>query len=305
MPVTMGGVVTLMVVNKGQRLVKCYCMICSGYIGEYRPYHARKTCSKECYSEYMSLINRGEGNGNFGHRWSEEARKQASIRAIKWHEDNKEEFLIANRNRKWTEEGLRNIGDARRSTKGIPRKCHSEESKRIIGVKSKAKWTPEYKQKFDDTMVERGHWLPKADREPYKVYRKLAGWQKRMWDFFPSSEKLKHLGVFSARSNSKGCVRDHMFSGSSGFRERVFPIILRHPANCQILMHRENVSKAQRGKKISVDGTLLYDDDISLEELFDKIEQFKHPWFEQDECLLAIERYRDGERFDIREVMRR
>ncbi len=283
---------------------KCYCVICDKYIGEYWPSLIRQTCSDSCYRMLVSQNTGEELNPNFGHEWSELQKEKARTRSSQWHKDHKEEFLEINRNREWSEIGLHNIGKYRRGKEGtFAGKSHSEETKKIIGIKSAAKWTPEFRQKFSDTMIERGYWRPRDERDAYETYRDLAQWKKRMWDLFPENEKLKSLGVFNSKSNPGGCVRDHLFSRSSGFREGVFPVILRHPANCQILTVSENLSKAHRWKEVTEAGTVLYDDAISLEELFNRINQFNQLWFEQDECLTAIDRYRRGERFSIGEVI--
>jgi len=70
--------------------------------------------------------------------------------------------------------------------------------------------------------------------------------------------------------------------------DKVFPEILRHPENCQIITHGENVSK-----RFKLCGCC-----ISLEELFIKIEQYKGNLDEQEKCIKLIKKYRQGEIYD-------
>ena len=48
---------------------------------------------------------------------------------------------------------------------------------------------------------------------------------------------LKQFGMFNIETNTKGVVRDHIYGRKSGFKEKVPPEILRHPANCEIILH--------------------------------------------------------------------
>ena len=78
------------------------------------------------------------------------------------------------------------------------------------------------------------------------------------------SSLISEYGWYSASNrgnNLNGCSRDHLFSVSDGFINKVDPTIISHPANCQVVPHRHNQSK---NKKSS----------ISLNELLLRIEQF-------------------------------
>ena len=115
--------------------------------------------------------------------------------------------------------------------------------------------------------------------------------------FGRASETEKHLlkefGVFNARTNSKGMVRDHQFSRKSGFQLGVFPELLRHPENCQIISHSENVRK--RAKRY-IDG-----DSITLSELFKRITKYNGDWQRQELCLELVDRYKNGKRWKRKE----
>jgi hypothetical protein len=81
-------------------------------------------------------------------------------------------------------------------------------------------------------------------------------------------------------------VRDHKYSRYSGFINKISPIILRHPANCQLIFHNENVSKAKKGHRYE-DGN-----SISLEQLFNDIINYSKDWKEQNICLKLIKEFK-------------
>ena len=100
---------------------------------------------------------------------------------------------------------------------------------------------------------------------------------------------LKDFGIFNAYSNTKGVVRDHKYSRMSGFKNKVFPQILRHPCNCQIILHSQNISKKQC--------RYIDDDSQTLEQLFTKILSYDKIWIEQDICKKLINDYKNGKRW--------
>jgi hypothetical protein len=261
--------------------IKCICKICGNYIGEYYPSVIRDTCSKECYKKLVSRMVSGKKNPNYRHG-------------------------------KCIENRCKNCGTLIDPRSTYCQKCgcghtkgyrHTYEARQLIGRKSREKWTPDFKNKFKLTMIKRGHWIDPRNKEPYLIYRELSDWKYKMWDLLDqeSLEKLKKYGIFNIQNNRNGCVRDHMYSRKSGFINGVFPIILRHPANCQCLTFSENISKAQKNKS-KVDNQLEFKDDvISLEELFNRIYSFNKEWKEQSQCIELIEKYKSGERFCIKE----
>jgi hypothetical protein len=62
-------------------------------------------------------------------------------------------------------------------------------------------------------------------------------------------------------NNSNGLSHDHMFSISNGWKEDIPPRIMRHPANCKLMLYEEN---QQKGNKSS----------INLQELLKKIKEW-------------------------------
>ena len=78
-------------------------------------------------------------------------------------------------------------------------------------------------------------------------------------------DSLRKHGMYTAPNrgnNFNGLVRDHMVSIFYGFENSIPPEIIRHPANCQLLILSEN---SKKNKSCS----------ISIEELYERIEQWE------------------------------
>ena len=159
-------------------------------------------------------------------------------------------------------------------------KTHSAATKEIIGRKSSEKFTDEFKLQQRIVMETNKHWRPIDELSAYELYFKEADWVARMWDLVDTT-LLANYGVFNSKTNTKGCVRDHMFGRSKGFALSVPPILLRHPANCEVVLHSTNVKKATSG-----------DVTKSLDQLIKDIEEYQLPWKEQQQCIDAIAAYR-------------
>lgn len=254
------------------------CPICDKNYSTYR--EAQLTCSKAC----MGKNQTGANNPNYGKLWSNTQKEHLSkyqksisntISArvkLDW-EDNEP------RKRKASEVMSTTIKELYKQDPQIWFRFHSDETKRIIGIKSKEKFTPEFLLKQRETMETLGYWRKLEELTEYEIYFKEADWIERMWDLV-ENELLTTHGVFNALTNTNGCVRDHMFGRREGFRLKVPAIILRHPANCQIILNSENVKKARTN-----------DVTKSLEDLIQDIRNYPPFWTEQIECLEAIEKY--------------
>lgn len=57
---------------------------------------------------------------------------------------------------------------------------------------------------------------------------------------------LSKIGMFHPKRNPKGMSRDHMFSIKDGFSMGIPPHIMKHPANCNLILQSENTRKWQR-----------------------------------------------------------
>ena len=232
----------------------------------------------------------GEKNPNFGKKWNDANRQRQSLATKERMKDPLARFLSgsANRGKKFSKERCENIRVAHVGMKGTP---HTPDARRLIGVLSKQKWTDEFKNRFRKTMEVGGRWISLDKKDDWEIYFKQADWAERMYDRCTQSENelLKQCGVFNAHTNTKGVVRDHIYSRRSGFENGVFPEILRHPSNCRIITHRQNLQKKFARY---IDG-----DDIPLLVLFDTIRVYSGSWFEQEKCLELIVRYESGERW--------
>ncbi|MFA5174752.1 MAG: hypothetical protein WC438_06220 [Candidatus Pacearchaeota archaeon] len=75
---------------------------------------------------------------------------------------------------------------------------------------------------------------------------------------------IKKYGWYKAKNrgdNQNGISRDHIISVKYGYENNISPKIISHPANCQLLRHKENMLKGKKSK-------------ISLKELKIKIKNW-------------------------------
>jgi hypothetical protein len=247
----------------------------------------RYFCNKQCDSEF----NTGENNPNFNNKWSS-IKKEEQSKIIKSKVDNeyREKAGTANRGKKFSKERINKMHGHR--TKESYSRIPSQETRRKIGEKSKLKFTPEYNKKIRKKYEELGIWTPLELIEDKKIYFKSSNWIDRMFDLITDPVQLKLLEekkVFHSKKNSKGIVRDHIFSRNTGFANKVFPEILRHPCNLQLLTHSENIKK-KKTRYLDSDG-------MTLCELFFKIRNYEGKWKEHNLVLSLIERYENGERW--------
>ena len=263
------------------------CSICDNEYNTYNP--SQQTCSKVCYG----ISVRGKNNPNFGNKWTDEQKAiQSDLIKSKVDDEYRQKAGSANRGKKFNQERI-DAMHKHRSRESYSRPL-SLEAKAKIGKKSKEKFNdPEYLIKQKSIMIERGFWIPDNQKTDYEIYQKEAHWIESMVDFLPKTDivMLHEVGMFHSTKNKQGYVRDHMYSKMTGFAKKVFPILLRHPANLQLLLNGENTRKAR---------TRI--DDLSLEKLFENIQSFNMEWKEQNECLVMIDEYHRGNRWKRKEV---
>jgi len=76
-------------------------------------------------------------------------------------------------------------------------------------------------------------------------YRKECGFRFSL-DTFKKIEGFNLLieyGAYNVKTNVNGVSRDHMLSVDYGYKNSIPPEIIRHPANCKIMFHKENSIK--------------------------------------------------------------
>jgi hypothetical protein len=234
---------------------------------------------------------RGENNPNYGNFWSVE-QKQIGSQISKTRFESEEmryKAGSANRGKVFSEDLIFRM-HGHRTSESYSR-IVSEETKMIIGIKSKQKFTEEYNSKFRNIMEESGYWVPLKDIDPYSLYFKEAGWIGNMIKYFDEIElsNLKLFGIFSSK-NPTGYVRDHIFPRRTGYEFNVPVQLLRHPANLKFISHQNNVSKGFIDRRM-----LIEEKSNSLVELYDRILRFDKEWFEHELCIKLINerRYSD------------
>ena len=106
-----------------------------------------------------------------------------------------------------------------------------------------------------------GRWRPITAVEDYEIYFKATSFKHGFKTSVSDEIKLlEEYGVFNSKSNTKGCVRDHLLSRRYGFDNNIPTWIISHPANCEIVLHAENVRRA-----------FSNDNQITLDELLERI----------------------------------
>lgn len=265
------------------------CTICHNHFTRYvsKNLPVPKFCSNKCKGQWYSANLKGENNPNFGKKWSIKQRElQSKLMKSKITDEWRQKVGSGNRGKKFSAERIKaNHGHRLPSSYSHP---HSNESKQRIAHASKMKFeTPGYKEKMRKKMEENGFCIPledKADWDIYKIEYHFNGPLHYFINTLEEQESLHQLGLFNAATNPKGLVRDHIFSRKNGFENGIFCEIIRHPANCQIITHSENVSK--KNKSI-----------ITIDNLFEKIKSFNRDWHEHSAALMLIDRYLNGERW--------
>lgn len=253
------------------------CPVC---FKEYKTYKkTQKTCSKVC----MGINNRGENNPNFGKVWTEQKKiEQSELIKSKVDDAYRKKAGSANKGKKFSSERISKMHSHRDSSSYS--RPHTVETKKIIGKKSKEKFTKEYRDRVRETLVKNGKAVPDSQKDDFTIYKLHSDWIHRMWDLVDDQNLLESVGIFNSLTNLNGCERDHKFSRMDGFLNGIFPEILRHPANCQLLTHSKNSSKREKSC-------------ITKEQLFTEIRCYTEYWSEQEFVLELITRYESGERF--------
>ena len=104
-------------------------------------------------------------------------------------------------------------------------------------------------------------------KKVYKLYRIMCSFTFAISDY-PNEfniSLLEDVGMYSAKNhgdNQNGVSRDHMYSCADGFKNNISPLIISHPANCQLISQRNNASKNRKSS-------------ITLEQLLQRIKKWE------------------------------
>lgn len=106
----------------------------------------------------------------------------------------------------------------------------------------------------------------KKNKSDYRLYRDMCSFKFNLSQYKDEFDfgLIKQYGWYSASNhggNINGVSRDHKFSVNEGFKKMINPLILSHPANCELMVHRQNIKKNWRSS-------------ITIEKLISNIEEF-------------------------------
>lgn len=263
-----------------------HCQTCSAEFNVW-PSSNQKFCSKKC----MGLAFTGNNNPNYANYWSEENRiKQSKLVKSKVDDVYRIKAGSANRGKKFDAERIKKMHQHRTSDSYV--RNHNEEIRKIIGKKSKEKFTDSFKKNLRIKNEQLGNWVPLSQKTDWEIYKKQSNWISKMFDLISDEQQICLLNenkVFNSKTNRKGVVRDHKYSRYEGFINQVFPEILRHPENCEITLHSTNAKKRSNSS-------------LTLEELFSSILNYNGNWKEHEVCLKLIDEYKNGKRWNRKEA---
>lgn len=108
------------------------------------------------------------------------------------------------------------------------------------------------------------------NKEDFDLYYSLSKFKFNLKDFNEEFDfnLIEKYGWYKAKNNGDnidGVSRDHMYSIKEGFRKLVNPLLLAHPANCELIINKYNQSKSDNCS-------------LTLEELLKKIEIFENKY---------------------------
>lgn len=191
----------------------------------------REFCSKSCSTSFTNL----------GKIKSEETKKKIGL-ANKGRTHNRENVI-------------------KRSSENSENFIDGKSLKESVDTKRKCKYCCEYK-------IDKKHKAICDDCrvDYYEVYRPSCEFKfdiKKYKDRF-DFKLVEQYGWYSPTNkgnNLKGVSRDHLYSVRNGFINKVDPEIIKHPANCALMLHKDNNFKN-------------YNSSITLDELLKRIEEW-------------------------------
>jgi len=88
-------------------------------------------------------------------------------------------------------------------------------------------------------------------KQPFILYRQRCNFDFNIKDYPNKFELMlvEQYGWYSPSNkgnNLNGVSKDHMVSVRTGFELGIDPEIIKHPANCKLMLHRQNQSKREK-----------------------------------------------------------
>lgn len=98
----------------------------------------------------------------------------------------------------------------------------------------------------------------RSNTDEKQIYKKQCDFKFDPFSIpeIPGYALLQKFGVYHPINNPNGVCRDHMVSIEFGWRNKIDPILISHPMNCQFITNIENISK---GSKSCIDIETLLD----------------------------------------------
>ena len=98
-------------------------------------------------------------------------------------------------------------------------------------------------------------------KEPFLLYRQRCNFRFKIEDYpevfdLDLVEKYGWYSPSNKGNNLNGVSKDHMLSIKEGYILGINPDIISHPANCRIILHRDNQSKREKSS-IKLDDLLI------------------------------------------------
>ena len=117
----------------------------------------------------------------------------------------------------------------------------------------KAIYTRVKKKKFCDSVCSKKFHsaVIRSKKQDYIKYKHFTAFKFNLKNY-PDEfdfQLIESHGWYKAKNrgdNLNGISRDHIISVAAGFKNMINPLILAHPANCQLLRHNDNVSKGKK-----------------------------------------------------------
>ena len=129
--------------------------------------------------------------------------------------------------------GLTKQNDKRVAQYGI----NSSKTKKILYKNGSLEpWNKGLTKNNDERINKSSNHYPKNRKKPNKFTFNMG--------LFPNEFSLKKMqNMFHPFKNKNGYTRDHILSIFDGFNLNILPEYIKHPANCELLLHSENSRK--------------------------------------------------------------